>query len=93
MINASTAALAISIARGVVKLGGRIDRLMAEEAATTGDIVLPMPPVVGGMTVIAKARELSEYLEKTKDGSEPPVSTRNHNYTNCTNTNIENTRE
>ena len=44
MISPSTAALAISIAKGAIKLGGRIDRLMAEKAATTRDFVLPMPP-------------------------------------------------
>lgn len=33
MISPSTAGLAISIARGAIKLGGCIDRLMAEKSA------------------------------------------------------------
>lgn len=53
LISPSTAALAISIAKGVIKLAGRIDRLMAEKAATTGDLVLPMPPVVADIDVEA----------------------------------------
>ncbi|MCP4627729.1 MAG: hypothetical protein GY850_30055, partial [bacterium] len=73
MISPSTAALAISIARGAIKLGGRIDRLMAEKAATTGDMALPMPPVVAGITVVAKARELTEYVDKTKKEQSDPL--------------------
>ena len=65
MISPATAALAVSIAKGVIKSGGRLDRLMAEKAATKSDIVLPMPQIAGGLTVAAKAREHSEYLEKT----------------------------
>jgi len=73
MIIPSTAALAISIARGAIKLGGRIDRLMAEKAATTGDLVLPMPPVVTGMAVVAQARELAEYIDKTGEDHPDPL--------------------
>ncbi len=39
MISPSTAALAISIAKGVIKLGGRIDRLMSEK--TVSSVISP----------------------------------------------------
>lgn len=73
MISPSTAGLAISIARGVIKLGGRIDRLMAEKEATTGELVLPMPSIPKGLSVIKKARELGVYLESTKDEQPDPL--------------------
>ena len=73
MISLSTAGLAISIARGVMKLGGRIDRLMAEKEATTGELVLPMPSIPTGLSVIRKAHELEAFLESTKDEQPDPL--------------------
>lgn len=73
MISPSTAGLAISIARGVIKLGGRIDRLMAEKEASTGELVLPMPSIPTGLSVINKAHELEAFLESTKHEQPDPL--------------------
>jgi hypothetical protein len=44
MIPLATAELVFSVAKGVLKLGGRLDRLTAERTAVGGDLVIPMPP-------------------------------------------------
>ena len=48
MISTEAAGLVLSIAQGVVKLGGKIDRLMAEKDAVTSDYIIPMPEVRDG---------------------------------------------
>jgi hypothetical protein len=73
MISPSAATLAISIAKGAIKLGGRIDRLMAEKAATTSGIVLPMPPVVADITVVDKAHDLTKYIDETQKEQPDPL--------------------
>src|SRR6266542_5668871 len=45
MIPIETAELAVAIARGLIKLGGRLDRLLAEKVATLGGLTLKPPPV------------------------------------------------
>ena len=74
MISPSTAALAISIAKGVIKLGGRIDRLMAEKVATTEDLVLPIPTLDDGPTVPIMAAKLKDFLERAKKSSPNSLS-------------------
>jgi len=44
MISSEAAALAISVAKGIIKLAGRLDYLMAEKQAVEGDLLVPMPP-------------------------------------------------
>lgn len=58
----STAALAISIVRGLIKLGGRLDVLLAEQAATTNPLTLPMPDVTAGPDVLTMIREFKQAI-------------------------------
>jgi len=58
----STATLAISVARGLIKLGGRLDVLLAEKAATTNPITLPMPDVTAGPDVLTMIGEFKQAI-------------------------------
>jgi hypothetical protein len=65
MISPSTAALAVSIARGVLKFGQRLDALLAEKQAIQGGLVLVMPEVYHGPDGIEKVEQLKEFLSET----------------------------
>ena len=62
MISPSTAAAAIAVVNGLIKLGRRLDVLLAEkEAVQSGKCVLPMPGV-GGLDASVMAKELKAWL-------------------------------
>jgi hypothetical protein len=69
MISPSTAALAVSIARGAIKFGQRLDALLAEKKAVQGGLVLVMPAIYQGPPAFLKVRELKQYLAGTLDGA------------------------
>lgn len=71
MISPSTAALAVSVAKGLIKLGQRLDVLLAEKEAVQGRLVLPMPEIYAGPGGVQKAKELRRYLADT-EAAEPP---------------------
>ncbi len=48
MISTDAASLAIFLARGLIKLGGRIDVLLAEKTAVTSAFAIPVPAVAAG---------------------------------------------
>jgi hypothetical protein len=73
MLSTDAAALAISIARGLIKLGGRLDLLMAERTATQGDLLIPMPPVSIGPPLFKRAELLKDYLTHTAGHSPDPL--------------------
>lgn len=62
MISPSTAALAVSVARGVIKFGHRLDTLMAEKEALQGGLVLVMPKVYAGPSATQRKKDLKQYL-------------------------------
>lgn len=73
MITPATAELAVSIAKGLIKLAGRLDALLAEKHAVTGDLILPMPPVSGGPTGVQMVKELQRLLKDTAERSPDPL--------------------
>lgn len=70
MITPSTAALGISVAKGVIKLGRRLDALLAEKAAVRAQMVLVVPDIYNGPDAIQKVDELRAYLE-SPEGARP----------------------
>ncbi len=58
--------LVISIARGLIKLGTRADRLFAEKKAVTSGLILPMPNISIGPDASVMIRQIKYYLEHTK---------------------------
>ena len=74
MITTEAAALTLSIAQGLIKLGGRIDRLMAEKEANTGNYILPMPPVRSGPGGVKMAEDLKNLLAETGDKTPDPLA-------------------
>ena len=73
MIATEAASLAISIAKGLIKLAGRVDRLMAEKDAVAGDLLIPMPPESAAPDVEIALNLLSDYLQETKDADPDPL--------------------
>lgn len=63
MITPATAAFAMSLAKGAIKLGTRLDVLLAEKEAVEGTFVLPMPVIYAGPTGEEKADQLRQYLD------------------------------
>ncbi|HEX5220210.1 MAG TPA: hypothetical protein VFZ59_11635 [Verrucomicrobiae bacterium] len=62
MIPPGTAAAAIAVVNGLIKLGRRLDVLLAEkEAVQSGKCILPMPKV-GGLDAGVMARDLNAWL-------------------------------
>ena len=45
MVSTEAVALSIKIARGLIKLAGRVDLVLAERAAAESPIALPQAPV------------------------------------------------
>jgi len=74
MITTEAAALTLSIAQGLIKLGGRIDRLLAEKEAVTGNYILPMPPVRSGPGGVKMAEDLKDLLAETRDKTPDPLA-------------------
>lgn len=71
---ASNVAMALSIARGIIKLAGRADRLLAEKVGVTSDLILTMPTLSGGPGGIQMTKELKNYVEETKNNTPDPLS-------------------
>lgn len=74
MITMEAAGLALSIAKGIIKMTGRIDRLMAEKEATTGDFILPMPVVSDGPGGIEMVENLKKLLADTEGATPNPIT-------------------
>jgi hypothetical protein len=62
MISPSTAALAVSVARGLIKFGQRLDALLAEKQAVQGGLALVMPEIYQGPDGVEKAEQLRAFL-------------------------------
>jgi hypothetical protein len=75
MISTESAALAIAVAKGIIKLAGRMDRLMAEKGAVQGDLVIPMPPESEGPDRETRNEQLRKYLKDTADDVPDPLGT------------------
>jgi len=73
MISAATAALAVSAAKGFIKLGARIDALLAEKAAVQAGLVLAMPDVYNGPSALQKIKQLKQYLAGTEGALADPL--------------------
>ncbi len=71
MISPSTAALALSVARGLIKFGQRLDSLLAEKAAVEGGLAALMPKVYAGPSALQKVQQLKRYLADTPAGAQP----------------------
>ncbi len=71
MLSPSTAALAISVARGLIKFGNRLDTLLAEKEAVQGGLALLMPEVYAGPSALQKVSQLKKYLTETAAASGP----------------------
>ena len=73
MITTEAASLALSIAKGLIRLAGRIDRLMAEKEASTGDYILPMPVVSDGPGGVEMVDDLKALLADTEGKTPDPL--------------------
>lgn len=73
MITTEAASLALSIAKGLIRLAGRIDRLMAEKEASTGDYILPMPVVSDGPGGVEMVDDLKALLAGTEGKTPDPL--------------------
>lgn len=62
MITPATATVVISLAKGAIKLGQRLDVLLAEKTAVEGAFVLPMPAIADAPSGVLQVRELRAYL-------------------------------
>ena len=63
MISQESATFVISIAKGLIKLGNRMDNLLAEKEAATSDLVLKMPPISFGVDRSIMVFEIKQFLE------------------------------
>ena len=75
MISTEAAALAITVAKGTIKLAGRLDHLMAEKEAVQGDLLIPMPPESNGPDRETRIEMLRKYLKDTADDTPDPLGT------------------
>lgn len=73
MIASEAAGLAISVAKGLIKLAGRVDRLMAEKEAVQGSLIVPMPPESAAPDVDVALRMLRTYLKETAEDDPDPL--------------------
>jgi hypothetical protein len=74
MLTAEAASLAISISRGLIKLGGRLDLLLAERTAVDGPLVIPMPPVIKPSLIWPKrVAKLKQFLKDTDAATPDPL--------------------
>ena len=70
MIPAEAAALALEVAKGVIKLTKRVDLVLAEKEAVEGPLALPVPPV--GLTPKKdRMRSALKALLKETEGQDP----------------------
>jgi hypothetical protein len=74
MLSTEAAGLAISLTKGLIKLGGRLDLLMAERTAVGGPLVIPIPPINKPALLWPKRVEkLRKHLAETKSLSPDPL--------------------
>jgi len=74
MLSASALDLVMAVARGTIKLAGRLDLLMAEKEGVQGPLVIPMPVVtLANVTRVQRIDLLSGYLESTKAAVPDPL--------------------
>lgn len=73
MVSLEAASLILSLARGAIKLAGRMDRLMAEKDAVTADLIIPVPALTIGPGGVQMVMELKTHLETTADLSPDPL--------------------
>ncbi len=74
MIASSTAALGISVAKGLIKLGHRLDALLAEKEAVQAKLILIQPSIYSGPSALQKVRELKTFLAAaTEPGAPDPL--------------------
>ncbi len=73
MISVEAAALAISVARGTIKLAGRLDHLLAEKEAIAGNLLIPMPPESEGPDRETRIALLRQYLKDTPRATPDPL--------------------
>ena len=79
MISPSTAALVISVARGVIKFGQRLDALRTEKQVVEADLALAMPQVYAGPSKLNKVRELKKYAAEIQaSGSASVLGKKRH---------------
>src|SRR5437868_2186687 len=73
MIAASTASLVVSVAKGLVKLGQRMDALLAAKESVQAKVILVQPEIYSGPSALKKVAELKKYLSDTaaKTSSDP----------------------
>ena len=75
MISTEAAALAITVAKGTIKLAGRLDHLMAEKEAVQGDLLIPMPSESDGPDRDTRIELLRKYLKDTAGDAPDPLGT------------------
>jgi hypothetical protein len=67
-ISLVTAELAMSIVNGVIKLGGRIDKILAEQEAGGAKLALPIQATTRRTPVAKLLRDLSDLLQEDSEG-------------------------
>ena len=67
MIPPQTAALATSIAAGLVRLTGRADRILSEKVAVTSDLAVPLPEIISGIGAVTMRKELTALVARDPD--------------------------
>src|SRR5262249_47728547 len=73
MISIEAAALAISVAKGTIKLAGRLDHLMAEKETVEGNLLIPMPPESEGPDRETRIELLRKYLTDSAGDTPDPL--------------------
>src|SRR5688572_1484245 len=63
MITSSTASAVLSVATGLIKLGQRLDQLLAEKTAVQAKLIQVMPAVYAGPSTLQKIAQLRAYLQ------------------------------
>lgn len=76
MLSGSALDMVMSLARGIVKLAGRLDKLMAEKAGVEGPLFIPMPVMVFPVVpLLQQTIALGKYLNETANQVPDPLGT------------------
>jgi hypothetical protein len=76
MLSANALGTVISLARGIVKLAGRLDVLMAERAGVEGPLVIPTPVMTfPKVALLQQVTALEKYLNETAEVVPDPLGT------------------
>ena len=73
MIPPGTAELALSVAKGLIKFAGHLDRLLAEKVAVQSPLVLKLPAVSFSPGPAVVKPRLRDYLKETSDKQPGPL--------------------